>query len=152
VRERWRLYLNPDVKKDQFSVEEDNILKQKYVELKGKWSLIAKYIPGRTDVQVKFRYQVLQRKCSSNIFYPVQLQSNPNRPIHSSIRNDSVMLSKSSNNPDSSPKFLQTVQDVTEENVDDKVEAKYDPFDWVNENFELPTEFGIFSFDSCEYE
>jgi hypothetical protein len=152
VRDRWRLYLNTDVKKDEFSDEEDNILKEKYVELKGKWSQIAKCIPGRTDVQVKFRFQVLQRKRDSHIFYPVQSKSNLHQPIHSFISHDNAMFSKSLNNLDLSPKLVQAVQDVIEDNLNDKTETNFDAFDWVKENFEPPTEFEIFSFDSCEYE
>jgi hypothetical protein len=62
VKERWWLYLNPEVNKSEFTIEEDNILKEKYSELNGKWAKIKKYLPGRTDVQLKYRYEILKRR------------------------------------------------------------------------------------------
>jgi hypothetical protein len=42
VKERWRLYLDPDVDRKPFSIEEDLLLKQKYQECHKKWCQIAK--------------------------------------------------------------------------------------------------------------
>jgi hypothetical protein len=36
VQERWKLYLNPSVKREPFSPEEDAQLVQQYITLKGK--------------------------------------------------------------------------------------------------------------------
>jgi hypothetical protein len=64
IRERYRLYLNPIVNHDPFSIEEDKTLIH-LISINGtKWSFIAEKMPGRTDVQLKFRYKKLQKQMS----------------------------------------------------------------------------------------
>ena len=53
VRERYENVLNPDLRKGKFSQEEFELLEssiEKHGE--GKWSLVAKDVPNRTDDQV----------------------------------------------------------------------------------------------------
>ncbi|KAK4803610.1 hypothetical protein SAY86_003427 [Trapa natans] len=52
-RLRWMNYLRPDVKRDSFSEEEEDLIIRLHKLLGNRWSLIAKRIPGRTDNQVK---------------------------------------------------------------------------------------------------
>lgn len=55
-RERWKHYLSASISgKVPFSDEENRIIMEKYFELGPKWTKIAKYINGRTDIQVKER-------------------------------------------------------------------------------------------------
>jgi hypothetical protein len=56
VRERWRLYLDPDADQNPFSREEDLLLFEKYKEFKEKWCQIAKFFPHRRDTQLKHQY------------------------------------------------------------------------------------------------
>jgi hypothetical protein len=58
-RERWKNYLTPCLNKDPWSPEEDALLLQKFSELGSQWSLIAKFFPLRTDVNIKNRWVVL---------------------------------------------------------------------------------------------
>lgn len=61
-RERWFLNLDPSINHGPWSAEEDHALME-FVRLNGgKWSLIAKHMPGRTENSVKTRYYSLQRK------------------------------------------------------------------------------------------
>lgn len=61
-RERWFLNLDPTINHGPWSAEEDHALME-FVRLNGgKWSLIAKHMPGRTENSVKTRYYSLQRK------------------------------------------------------------------------------------------
>lgn len=61
-RERWCLNLDPSINHGPWSAEEDHELME-FVRLNGgKWSLIAKYMPGRTENSVKTRYYSIQRK------------------------------------------------------------------------------------------
>ncbi|XP_007031475.2 PREDICTED: transcription factor WER [Theobroma cacao] len=52
-RLRWINYLNPNVKKGDFSEEEEDLIIRLHKLLGNRWSLIAKRVPGRTDNQVK---------------------------------------------------------------------------------------------------
>lgn len=61
-RERWCLNLDPSINHGPWSAEEDHELME-FVRLNGgKWSLIAKHMPGRTENSVKTRYYSIQRK------------------------------------------------------------------------------------------
>ncbi|GAB2223739.1 hypothetical protein Droror1_Dr00004479 [Drosera rotundifolia] len=52
-RLRWINYLNPSVKRGDFSEEEEELIIRLHNLLGNRWSLIAGRVPGRTDNQVK---------------------------------------------------------------------------------------------------
>ena len=55
-RERWHHHLNPDVIKKKWTLDEDLLIVKLYFKLKSRWSEMAKYVPGRTDNQIKNRF------------------------------------------------------------------------------------------------
>ncbi|OHT03874.1 Myb-like DNA-binding domain containing protein [Tritrichomonas foetus] len=55
-RERWCNHLDPNVFHDPWTPEEDFLIYKYFIELGAKWSIIAKYIPGRPDNAIKNRY------------------------------------------------------------------------------------------------
>nr|QHG11478.1 R2R3-MYB transcription factor 50 [Taxus chinensis] len=52
-RLRWINYLRPDLKRGNFSEEEDELIIKLQLLLGNKWSLIAGRLPGRTDNEIK---------------------------------------------------------------------------------------------------
>lgn len=52
-RLRWMNYLRPDLKRGNFSPDEDELIIKLHSLLGNKWSLIAGRIPGRTDNEIK---------------------------------------------------------------------------------------------------
>ncbi|WOK97360.1 Myb-related protein 308 [Canna indica] len=52
-RLRWINYLRPDLKRGNFTPEEDELIIKLHGLLGNKWSLIAARLPGRTDNEIK---------------------------------------------------------------------------------------------------
>jgi hypothetical protein len=55
-RERWNNHLNPSVKKEPWTEEEDARIFALYEGFGAQWSRIARALPGRTDNSVKNRF------------------------------------------------------------------------------------------------
>ncbi|KAG8457119.1 hypothetical protein KFE25_012694 [Diacronema lutheri] len=64
-RERWFNHLCPEVKKGEWSAEEDETLLRAVAELGSQWSIIVKRMHGRTDNAIKNRYNTIQRRARS---------------------------------------------------------------------------------------
>ena len=55
-RERWHHHLNPQVIKRKWTAQEDMTIIELYLKLGTKWAQMAKHVPGRTDNQIKNRF------------------------------------------------------------------------------------------------
>ena len=61
-RERWNNYLNPQLRVDPWTIEEDQLLVVKYQELGPHWAKIARCFVHRSDNAVRNRWQLLLRQ------------------------------------------------------------------------------------------
>ena len=52
-RERWINHLKPDILKDPWSREEEEVLLRAYAEVGSKWAEMEKILPGRTENAIK---------------------------------------------------------------------------------------------------
>ncbi|EPS57330.1 hypothetical protein M569_17489 [Genlisea aurea] len=105
-RLRWINYLRPDVKRGNFTPQEAALIIELHRILGNRWSQIAKYLPGRTDNEVKnFWNSSIKKKllaharhCRSSDLYLPQTKPNshqafiPNPPPECIVNNDVNLL------------------------------------------------------------
>ncbi|KAI3862312.1 hypothetical protein MKW92_024565 [Papaver armeniacum] len=92
-RLRWINYLRPDLKRGNFTEEEDEIIIKLHSLLGNKWSLIAGRLPGRTDNEIKNYWNThIKRKLINRGIDP-----NSHKPIKNNNHNVSTTTNISSN-------------------------------------------------------
>ncbi|KAL9289589.1 Transcription repressor MYB4 [Arabidopsis thaliana] len=80
-RLRWINYLRPDLKRGNFTEEEDELIIKLHSLLGNKWSLIAGRLPGRTDNEIKnywnthIRRKLINRGIDPTSHRPIQESS-----------------------------------------------------------------------------
>ncbi|KAL6545936.1 hypothetical protein OROGR_009810 [Orobanche gracilis] len=78
-RLRWINYLRPDLKRGNFTEDEDEIIIKLHSLLGNKWSLIAGRLPGRTDNEIKNYWNThIRRKLLSRGIDPTTHRSTMN--------------------------------------------------------------------------
>ncbi|KAG9444157.1 hypothetical protein H6P81_015497 [Aristolochia fimbriata] len=83
-RLRWINYLRPDLKRGNFTEEEDELIIKLHSLLGNKWSLIAGRLPGRTDNEIKNYWNThIKRKLLSR-----GLDPQTHRPINGETYSD----------------------------------------------------------------
>jgi hypothetical protein len=59
IGERWRNRLAPHIRKDPWTLEEDQMLIAKMEELGPRWAQIAQFFPGRPQSQIRNRWEII---------------------------------------------------------------------------------------------
>ena len=82
-KERWFNYLSPDVNYSPMTLEEDNKLEELYSIYGAKWVQISKFFPSRTNIFIRSRWKLLQRrkKKDENMHPTEKLNSNDTENI-----------------------------------------------------------------------
>nr|AGO33166.1 MYB transcription factor [Narcissus tazetta subsp. chinensis] len=88
-RLRWINYLRPDLKRGNFTEEEDDLIIKLHSLLGNKWSLIAGRLQGRTDNEIKNYWNThIRRKLLSRGVDP-----NTHRPIAETVSSNITTIS-----------------------------------------------------------
>ena len=61
-RERYFNHIDPNLKRDKWSPDEDLLVMEQQQKIGNRWSEIAKFLPGRTENQVKNRFKGLLKR------------------------------------------------------------------------------------------
>ncbi|CAL4911354.1 unnamed protein product [Urochloa decumbens] len=110
-RLRWINYLRPDLKRGNFTEEEDDVIIKLHQILGNKWSLIAGRLPGRTDNEIKnywnthIRRKLLARGIDPQTHHPLVSGAAANAPSSKRPQEQEEQLAaaaRSSCSPDTS--------------------------------------------------
>lgn len=78
-KDRWTNYLAPNINKTPFSLNEDLMLIELHKILGCKWTMIASYFHNRSDVSIKSRFKILQRRNQLQYLKDAKLYLNSNQ-------------------------------------------------------------------------
>ncbi|XP_047081934.1 transcription factor MYB30-like isoform X5 [Lolium rigidum] len=81
-RLRWINYLRPDVKRGNFTGEEEDAIIQLHAMLGNRWSMIAARLPGRTDNEIKNVWHThLKKRLESQAASRSAPKRKPKKPV-----------------------------------------------------------------------
>jgi hypothetical protein len=66
-KERWMSYLSPEIGNGPWTTYEDALLLLKVHEYGFQWRIVARFFQSRTDINVKSRWHLLQRRLKREI-------------------------------------------------------------------------------------
>lgn len=151
-KERWFNYLSPNINNTPLTREEDEKLEDLYAKYGAKWVQIAKYFPSRTDINIRSRWLVLQRRKKK--LETKQSDESETSPISSNLtenqQNLNLPLPQISPNEPSQQQSMNNQSINNNSNFADDIQIQnsieFDSSQLINDN--SSTLYGnIFSFD-----
>ena len=98
IRDRYINILAPNINKNKFSPEEDNLLINLYKQYGAKWSIIKKYFKDRTTDMIKNRYHSNLKKKYEELNNNKNIKNNYNNNIINIKKNNSEKKIVNNNN------------------------------------------------------
>ncbi|XP_030470074.1 transcription factor MYB4-like [Syzygium oleosum] len=144
-RLRWINYLRPDIKRGDFSREEEETIIKLHEMLGNRWSAIAARLPGRTDNEIKNVWHThLKKRLQQNQVMPATTMAN-NKSFNSDSSEATVpgLLESSIRAPTSPEPSSSEMSSVTEASTSiqtgdvNNVEIKGEDMEYSMESFPL---------------
>ncbi|OHT01031.1 Myb-like DNA-binding domain containing protein [Tritrichomonas foetus] len=70
-RERWNNYVNPALRTEPWTHEEDDLLESKYFEYGARWNKISKFFTNRSDNNIRNRWMMIYRRKTKDTPSPI---------------------------------------------------------------------------------
>ncbi|XP_059290470.1 transcription factor MYB15-like [Lycium ferocissimum] len=100
-RLRWMNYLRPNIKRGNYTKEEDEIILKLHAQLGNKWSVIAAQLPGRSDNEIKNHWHTALKKRATN--YAPNSSDNSSKKCHNKNSTEGNTRRKSVEKQNASP-------------------------------------------------